>query len=301
MSSQASAEPQSLPCHHCGKSTNVRCSHCQIIHYCNRDCQKIMWKSHKAFCKTMSSMDVTGRGIDKSTCVIIDGLGPLGPDSDFLRSTQHALQVWGVPTKVLDIYKGRSQLVTQIACLLKHPTKLPGSILMLGWGSGDEDFGFSKSTEFREAVVEWCKVRGGRFLVQGERTRLFGRWPQWFGLEWVDGGYFRTDHQCHAVGTDALHWSKSWYPQAKGAVTSRYNVKACMLQDVQAQDALFASVDGATTYSLVPGFGGRTVQEGSTAVAWAKVGEGTVSFFGDVNYEEPTLDIMSVIAMARDA
>ena len=62
---------------------------------------------------------------------------------------------------------------------------------------------------------------------------------------------------------------------------------------------LFGAQEGARSYSLVPGFGGVEIDESNTAVAFARYGEGTVSYFGDVNHEQETLEIMSVIAMGN--
>ena len=42
-------------CGHCkrtekGGSNLLRCGRCQIVHYCNKDCQKAHWETHKRFC-----------------------------------------------------------------------------------------------------------------------------------------------------------------------------------------------------------------------------------------------------------
>eukprot|EP00986_Skeletonema_menzelii_P009825 scaffold4586_cov152-Skeletonema_menzelii.AAC.5 len=41
------------PCGHCGKyeSNLLQCSRCKSVHYCNRECQKKAWKTHKLECK----------------------------------------------------------------------------------------------------------------------------------------------------------------------------------------------------------------------------------------------------------
>jgi hypothetical protein len=192
--------------------------------------------------------------------------------------------------------KGRDKIVPQVASLLRHPNEAFQSLLMLGWGGGDDpvEKKFADSVEFRSAAQSWCS-QGGRFIVQGERTRVH-KWPTWFNKEWTDGSYYRTDHKCTAVGEDATHWCQ-WYKTARGAVTSTYNVKACMLQDVAADEVLFGTTEESSSYSLVPHMRGVPIDTGLAAVAFGRYGEkGTVSFFGDVNFEDETLQIMSVIA-----
>jgi|AntRauTorckE5430_2_1112549.scaffolds.fasta_scaffold07850_2 hypothetical protein len=45
------------PCGFCGKieSKLSRCSRCEQVHYCSRECQKKAWKSHEPFCVAVSS------------------------------------------------------------------------------------------------------------------------------------------------------------------------------------------------------------------------------------------------------
>lgn len=69
-----------------------------------------------------------------------------------------------------------------------------------------------------------------------------------------------------------------------------------MLGNVDPSEALFASTDESVTYSPVPIMAGESVGQGKAAVVFAKHGAGTISFFGDVNFEDSTLEIMAVIA-----
>jgi hypothetical protein len=74
------------------------------------------------------------------------------------------------------------------------------------------------------------------------------------------------------------------------------NVKACLVTNVKPEDRLYSAEDGAVTYSIVPGFGGNPVSSGQVAIALARCGAGTVSFYGDVNIEKETIRVLGMIA-----
>ena len=44
--------PTKRICNKCGDSCKSKCSRCKKVYYCNRDCQKLDWKSHKLECNT---------------------------------------------------------------------------------------------------------------------------------------------------------------------------------------------------------------------------------------------------------
>ena len=288
-------------CLSCSKECTLRCSNCKAVFFCNKECQKSAWKNHKAFCKSVTKPAISTAASDdepRQTCVIIDGFGPCGSGwNDMLKAKDQLLKI-GINVIQIDGSKGGKSISRQVASLLKSDNK-PNAMIFFGFGSGgdgsDENFfDSSKGGIFQAALKSWCDA-GGRFIVQGERTAYTGGWPKWFGLGWKDGSYYRTDHKCFAVGPDASSWCQ-WYKSSKGAVKTTYNVKACMLTHVEPSDVLFGCVDDAQSYSVVPGFGGQEIEAGSTAIAFARYGSGTVSFFGDVNHEDDTIRIMSVIA-----
>jgi hypothetical protein len=160
--------------------------------------------------------------------------------------------------------------------------------IILGWGSGDEDVGldFANSQVFQNGIVSWVK-KGGRLIVQGERiSHAAGDWPAWFGWNWKSSDYCRT---IHALNTS--HWF-----QEAAATHPTMDVKACLVTNVEPQDNLYGSPDGAVTHSLGPGFGGNAVRAGQSAFTLAKYGDGTVSYFGDVNAERVTVETVGIIA-----
>jgi len=309
-----------MRCLACKKADGAlqRCGACRAVLFCDRECQRAAWKDHRALCGVLSK-HVPPKGIASSVCLIVDGLGPCGPGWEVgVGQLERQLSKASVTAVTVDATEGK-EIPFQIASLLSQQRVPSGgedsrssssknvplgvdSLVMLGWGSGEEDLAreFGESDGFRDAVRAWVAA-GGRFIVQGERMAYAcGDWPKWFDKRWSNGDYFRTDHVCFAEkqqggGDDCVHWCK-WYEGASGSVTGTYNVKAVMAEDVPAEETLFGTTDDSRSHSLVPFMAGRDIGPGQAAVAYGRFGEGTVSFFGDVNFEEPTLRIMSIIA-----
>ena len=290
-------------CLACSKQDcTLQCANCRIVRFCGKECQVHAWKHHKAFCKAVTNP--TRSAIRKSNgdssqmgmCVIVDGFGPCGSGWDDTVKMRQQLLVDGMDVIHINGSRGGDSISLQVAALLLSEKK-PKAMIFFGFGSGGDgsDEKFFKQKHFIDALKSWTDA-GGNFLVQGERTKYTGNWPSWFGKNWKDGDYVRTSHNCFAVGKDATSWCSSWYKDSPGAVVSRYNVKACMLQNVAPEDILFATDEDSHTYSMVPGFGGQDVGANQVAVACARYGAGSVSFIGDVNHEGDTLKIMSVIA-----
>lgn len=212
-------------------------------------------------------------------------MGPLGPGEFYAQNVQKALQCAGVEVAVVNVLKG-SKVPEQVGSILSEVEKF-SSCIILGWGSGgcaiEKEFG--NSNIFRDKIVSWVNS-GGRFIVQGERPQGYGNWPEWFGKTWESSDYYRTDYACNGKSENDIHWCK-WYHKAKGAITTtRYNAKAVIISGVAPEDNLFNDIDD-------------DIDEGQSAVAVGKYGEGSVSFFGDVNAEKKTCDIMAIIARGK--
>ena len=222
-------------------------------------------------------------------------MGPLGPNDFYTKGVQSSLESAGVPVATIDITRG-DHVVDQIASILKVGKDIK-SLILLGMGSGDSPYEdkFINNQDFRQELDTWVKA-GGAFIVQGERTATSGgNWPSWFGKDWRDTEYRRTVHTCFAKSSNDPHWCQ-WYRNGKGAVLDRISVKACMLDNVEPEDCLFGTTADSVSQSLVPFMAGDSIGEGLCAVAFARYGDGTVSFFGDVNAEADTVKIMAVVA-----
>jgi hypothetical protein len=265
--------------------------------FCNRECQRSSWKSHKALCEIVSGV-VAAVANPSATpiCLLVDGLGLCSPCSSGGNDEQKLrpkLERAGLVVATVYASEG-SGIPAQIATLLDR--SFPQVLVMMAWGSGKTRVAreFAKCQAFRESLVAWVH-RGGRFLVLGELSRPIRAWPSWFDRPWNHGSYYRTDHDCFAAEPDGPHWC-DWYKSAPGAVLDRYNVKAVMLGNVDPSEALFASTNELIIDDLDADMADQSVEEAKAAVVFAKYDAGTISFFGDVNFEDSTLEIMAVIA-----
>lgn len=209
-------------------------------------------------------------------------MGPCGPGEYYAKDVQKALENAGVEVAVVNVLEG-SKVPEQVGSILSVVETF-SSCIALGWGSGGgrTEHQFGNSNIFRDKIVSWVN-RGGRFIVQGERPEGYGNWPAWFGKSWKSSDYYRTYLECNGKSDDDIHWCK-WYHKAKGyAAAGTYSAKAVYLSGVSPEDNLYSDCD----------------DEGQSAVAVGKYGAGSVSFFGDVNAEQKTCDIMAIIARGK--
>lgn len=208
-------------------------------------------------------------------------MGPLGSGSFYAEKVQKALHNAQVEVAVVNILKG-SKVTEQIISILSEVESI-SSFIALGWGSHASGFESMlqamiqtplSSQDFGEAIVPWVN-KGGRFIVQGVNPNNFSDWPKKFGKSWKGSGFSRSDYVCNGKSDDDTHWCK-WYHKAAGAITTAsYNAKAALISE----DNLF-----------------QDIETSESAIALAKYGEGSISFFGDVNSEDETCDIMAIIA-----
>lgn len=269
----------------CRNEATKRCAKCKVARFCGPECQALLWGSHKAFCKSIAADP-------EATVLLLDGLGCLGPRNYYTKGVQAALARAGVKVATVDVTK-KPDLFEQVGYVLSEAGRFTSCIVLsLGADTVDAETEFAENMSFRRRLCAWVE-RGGRLIVRSERP--VGGWPEWFDKTWEHNDYRRTTHECRAKSRDDAHWCK-WYPEARGAVTTSINVKAVMVTCVPTEEILFGTTSASVSHSLVPFMAGEDIEEGLAAVALGKFGEGSVSFFGDVNAEEPTCAIMAVIA-----
>ncbi|GIL65190.1 hypothetical protein Vafri_18968 [Volvox africanus] len=228
--------------------------------------------------------------------LMIGGLHMFGPDAGegddpLLTATAEALRsVVGAQVDVAMYKKGNGNQPAQRALAQRLTSGGYNACVVLGLGSGD-GFKPRRPTDpwgngpWRDALTGW--VRGGGVLVMHGERAAAAVTQQFFGLSWtMDGAFYsRTDHK--------LNVANPLLGDLATSLPTDYNVKACMLSDVPPQERIYAAAPGALTHSMAF-MTGQPVDAGKTAIAAAQVGGGAVVFFGDVNWEEPT---MATVAM----
>ena len=109
------------------------------------------------------------------------------------------------------------------------------------------------------------------FVIPSDFNSVF---PAQFGLPWQRGDYQRTTVQ---LNDDVLHVRKE-------GLASSYSQKAMFLKDVRPHEALYRPAEDSVRESSV--FTKAPIEDKrQAAVAFGKVGEGSVGFLGDVNAE----------------
>ncbi|KAJ1489944.1 hypothetical protein T484DRAFT_1778506 [Baffinella frigidus] len=275
----------------CGAATGAKsCKQCKVVGYCGEACQRRHWPAHKKLCKQLA------RPVAHSMrqVLLVTGLGPCGPEDFYTQGVRAALSAAGMHVVTCDATMGErgggAGMFEQVGMAIDRFAVL----IVLGLGAADDDADFFSAARFKGRLVEWTR-KGGTVLFQGERgvenaLRWFDKaWSKsGFDKAWSNSGYTRTDHACNARGLRPSHWC-TWYNTAEGAVIETISVKACLLNNVPQEEQLFSTLHGAQTASHVPPMAGVPINAG-------EFGEGAVGFFGDVNAEECTTQIMAVLA-----
>lgn len=169
--------PEKLPCQTCGKPCTLQCGKCKLMWFCNRECQRSLWKSHKALCQIVSGV-VAATATNPSAapiCLLVDGMGSCSSGGYDVQNLRPKLERAGLVVATVDASEG-SGVPAQIATLLDQ--SFPQVLVMLAWGSGRVPVAveFAQRLAFRESMVAWVQ-RGGRFLVQGELLGPIEAWP----------------------------------------------------------------------------------------------------------------------------
>lgn len=215
-------------------------------------------------------------------------MGPLGRNDINTQPIVHALKERGLGSTVVHVDRGK-YIPEQLAGVLQNKPAFRVCVI-LGWGSGDDDFGCNDHEAFRSALVAWVKA-GGCLIVQGERIEYAaGNWPLWFDLAWKSSDYSRTIHV-----RNNTHWSIDSFKEDKGA-PKELDVKACMINNVASQDILFGTTEDSLTHSPMEGYGGKKVTASQSAFAVSRCEKGTVSFFGDINAAKETIAAVAIVA-----
>mmetsp|Transcript_1182 Transcript_1182/g.2605 ORF Transcript_1182/g.2605 Transcript_1182/m.2605 type:complete len:368 (-) Transcript_1182:51-1154(-) len=113
-----------------------------------------------------------------------------------------------------------------------------------------------------------------------------------FGTAWKPSGYYRTMWQ--RSNSDSAARS---FPNAPAS----YSANSSSLTNVPEQERIFGTVAGSRTKPADPNSAGREVRAGDISVAVHDCGsaDGSIAFFGDVNQEDVTMDLVLSYLRAR--
>ncbi|KPV76990.1 uncharacterized protein RHOBADRAFT_12746 [Rhodotorula graminis WP1] len=168
----------------------------------------------------------------------------------------------------------------ELRSLLLHPI-LPTAILCTSADLADK-----KHANVRASLRAYID-KGGRVVVGGPGVNhmAMDEIPTLLsslgGVGWRLGGYHRTTH--------FLNSAHPLYSAADAAVRAAlpasYSCKAIVLKDVDPADMVYRSTPDSGFESLAMAMDGGKVASNEVAVATAHVGEGWLSWVGDVNQE----------------
>ena len=201
---------------------------------------------------------------------------------DFDRSTTD-YSPWFKP--VLDAVKSRTYALvanpTELRSLLAHPI-LPSAILCTTAELAEKKYAYVRAS--LRTYVE----QGGRVVVGGpginhlkidEIPRLLSSLG---GVSWQVEGYHRTTHYLNPAHP---LYAAEGDSAARAALPASYSCKAIVLKNVDPGEMVYRSTGDSGVESLAMAMHGGKVASDEVAVATAKVGEGWLSWVGDVNQE----------------
>ena len=200
----------------------------------------------------------------------------------YLRGHTHEFLDHGNSAKIKLLEKLASGLYT--CCI----------VMNIGSETMDEDWFSASDKQLKQALTSFTSS-GHRLIFHGEGKKLVKIFKDWFGKPWNFTGdwYRRTTHDLQtAAQIPAL---------IKLTLPLKYNVKACMLSNVDATDRVYCTAEGAMVQSLVcmPGFNGTTLTSGLCPVALSSFGNGKLGFIGDVNGEHETVKVMIALGLSE--
>jgi hypothetical protein len=242
----------------CVRDGTFRCSSCKQSHYCSTAHQKEDWTQHQDECPVICASNVSIPFRTTSTkFLLITGLLFDIEDCFFLKNFLDPKACFGGRPnyEAISFPKRMSKFLQKISSGEFNTIV----IFQLCQGGKDELFFESKMKDFIQTWVQ----RGGTLILNGSKNEM---WGPWFGLGWhYKGNFFGTNE---------------------------YNVKASMLDGVDASHGVYYPKPGATAISVLgnmPGFGGTPIESEKCPLAIAPYGRGRVAFIGDVNAEASTM------------
>eukprot|EP00768_Dysnectes_brevis_P006029 gnl/Dysnectes_brevis/4601_a6257_759.p1 GENE.gnl/Dysnectes_brevis/4601_a6257_759~~gnl/Dysnectes_brevis/4601_a6257_759.p1 ORF type:complete len:241 (-),score=30.08 gnl/Dysnectes_brevis/4601_a6257_759:31-753(-) len=179
--------------------------------------------------------------------------------------------------------------------------KDPCIVLVIDFFDAEEEDSQSiraKCASFKSKLLDYIR-RGGVVVLCGcysgnTNSENMNSFFSAAGLAWKFGSYYRCGHEPTSVGM-------SLKSETSFDFHSTYCVKAVSLSHVSTSEALYLPQDEASTISLVPMFGGRSVDQKECPVAVGSVGSGCLAYLGDVNNSQGSSVIIGALCVWASA
>ena len=152
--------------------------------------------------------------------------------------------------------------------------------------------GGSSFAPFPLTLIPAFVKKGGKFIFHGEGSYISTMCVPTLGRE-VGGQW----HMCGDFYRICRHSRNKTTLVDTSSLPRSYSMKVTMLSGVKPEHQLYSPRINTVCESNIPGFGGKLVSTKRTAVAAVPVGEngGIFAFFGDVNLEVSTIELVSAL------
>lgn len=184
-------------------------------------------------------------------------------------------------------------------CIEEISTGKYHAIVVVDLSNNIEDFG-KKFSGHLQAFVE----NGGVVAFPSSESSLVHMLQDTFGVTWQRSGYYRTTWSPCQENEHLVKYSFG-NGDFSTHVIKDYNVKGNTLLGVPPHERCFGVSSESRTNSLVPFMDGRDVsrEEGSddydVIVAMHEHGKGVIAYFGDVNGEDETIQLVAAFVQSR--
>ena len=255
--------------------------------------------------------------------LFIEGFGM----ADFMAGSLLGLpsDIPGVPTSQEAKVAWRGMTIKRISCVVEMElSDLAAEVCRLELASGAyhavvvvdlaQDHGFFE-TELGGAVQAFVRGGGAVAFPTSEGLQLASVMAHLFDTTWERSGYYRTSWGAAEENREHV---RSTFGDRLASGT--FSAKACSLRKVPPHERCFGVTDQSRTQSLVPFMAGQDVSKGDepdsvtadsaamasdydVCVATHQFGTGAVAFFGDVNCEGRTSELVAafVAGAAKEA
>lgn len=155
------------------------------------------------------------------------------------------------------------------------------------------------------SLLQAFAAAGGVVAFPSSEGLIVSTLKKLFDVEWKLGNYYRTTWgPCLNVNERNIHFSFGNGNYAR-RIIMEYSAKAVTMKSVPYHERCFGVTDHSKTQSLVPFKDGQDVSAKpedpnyETVVAMHEYGKGVIAYFGDVNAEDQTIELVAAFVESR--